>query len=142
MKAAAGGCDHVHGYSFEIFTKPTLTFKMGAKLRSANEINNSWRNATRNINAASRIKRERFPQRKPEKRRRYLAPRPLSCIHHEVRFSLFAWHSAVWFPFCLKSRLREDIFQAGAGNGSLGGGMAKPLTQMLNDLVLPIARCC
>jgi hypothetical protein len=34
-----------------------------------------------------------------------------------------------------------DIFQAGAGKGSLGGDMAKPLPQMLNNPVFAIA-CC
>jgi hypothetical protein len=52
-------CDHVHGYGFEVFAKPALSLKPGTKLRPAQKLYNSWRNAACNINAASRIKRQR-----------------------------------------------------------------------------------
>lgn len=40
------------------------------------------------------------------------------------------------FVYCADCAI--DIFYAGAGKGSLGGDMAKPLTQMLNNLVFAI----
>jgi hypothetical protein len=52
-------CDHIHGYDFEVFTKPALGLKPGAKLRPAHKIYNARGNTAGEVNAAAGIKRQR-----------------------------------------------------------------------------------